>query len=235
MIAVGGGGGGTNGHQSGGAGGYEKCATFQVPSQVPSCTRVPVIVGGGGQGAKRRHNNVIVDCRPGEPSSFGTYLLAPGGGACNFLKGNAGGTGSGAPCWKDARTARRCEPGSRGGAGGSGGSNGGSASREPGGAGQGEEYRRCLQMAKIDDLTPGAGGDGAEARCQTYSTGGGYGYAGRGRETQCWAAGGGGGGVLVNGQGRSAHDGVSHLNFQYINMMLLYQYINGVFMIQCIC
>ena len=191
MIAVGGGGGGTNGHQSGGAGGSVKCAKLQVPS----LTVVPVIIGGGGRGAKELDNNDIVDCLRGEPSSFGTYLVAPGGGGCNSLKGNAGGTGSGAPCW--AHSGGKCtQSGSKGGAGGSGGAGGGSASDgNKGGDGQGAEYAECLKTAKFDELTPGAGGEAVEANCGLWTN-------------ECWAAGGGGGGVFVNGKGPFASGGV---------------------------
>ena len=55
-------------------------------------------------------------------------------------------------------------------------------------------------MAKVDELTPGAGGESGEATCGLW-------------KNHCWGAGGGGGGVLVNGKGPSAQDGacVCHL------------------------
>lgn len=192
MIAVGGGGGGTNGHQSGGAGGYVRCAILRVQS----CQEIPVTVGPGGRGAKEQVNsNEVDDCLPGGASAFGNLLLAPGGGGCKYLHANAGGTGSGAPCL--AYNGGNCRGvGSSAGAGGSGGSNGGKASDgKVGGAGQGTSYVNCLKMAKVDELTAGAGGAAGKAICGMW------------RKNECWGAGGGGGGVLVNGAGPSAYDG----------------------------
>ena len=62
-------------------------------------------------------------------------------------------------------------------------------------------------MAKVDELTPGAGGEAGKANCGLW-------------QNQCWGAGGGGGGVLVNGKGPSAYDGISLLNLQCNNIML---------------
>lgn len=193
VVVVGGGGGGVNGHGAGGGGGYVRCATLRVRS----CQEIPITVGGGGRGAKEQVNDLeIDDCQAGNPSSFGHYLKALGGRSCR-LHGNAGGTGSGAPCL--ARRGGSCrKAGSTGGAGGSGGSRGGKASDgKVGGAGQGPAYLRCLKTAKVEELTPGAGGAPGKANCADWPK-------------ECWGAGGGGGGVLVNGLGPSGYDGVSH-------------------------
>lgn len=195
VIVVGGGGGGTNGHHSGGAGGYVKCATLKVQSD----EEITVTVGSGGSGAKtQKNNNDVVGCTPGESSSFGTELVAAGGGACKkAVHGNKGGTGSGAACWTFWPIGTCSGPGSIAGAGGSNGSNGCSASDgRSGGRGQGDEYSRCLKTAKNEKLSDGAGGAAGEANCRIWPK-------------QCWGAAGGGGGVLINGEGPTASDGVS--------------------------
>ena len=190
-IAVGGGGGGTNGCQPGGGGGYINCSIVAVTSG----QSIGVIVGAGGTGAAYSivPSNISGNTAGGA-SSIGTYLIAGGGSSCGInLSGSqygcAGGTGSGANCWG------ACPPNTIGGTGGSGGNNGTSTpSNSPnGGQGMGNiTYNACLRLAKLHQLTAGAGGLGARSFLWN-----GVGFS----------AGGGGGGVLLDGYGPKAQNG----------------------------
>ena len=191
-IAVGGGGGGLNGHQPGGGGGYINCSTVAVTSG----QSIGVIVGTGGTGAETFvAGNNIVGNTAGGASSFGSYVVADGGSSCgeDIIKieyGCAGGTGSGANCYG------RCPAGTVGGTGGSDGNDG---MGTPLNGGQGMDnmsYNACLNMAKLQNLTAGAGGLGGQPFNDIVN------YAG------CYSASGGGGGVLINGNGPAAQNGV---------------------------
>ena len=190
-FAVGGGGGGTNGHQPGGGGGYINCSSIAVTSG----QSIGVIVGAGGTGAAySTSSSTISGNTAGGASSFGTYLVAGGGSSCGVNSYNqygcAGGTGSGANCWG------LCPANTTGGTGGSGGNNGMSTppNTPNGGRGMGNtSYNACLHMAKLHQLTAGAGGLGGRALNLVGSN--------------AWSAGGGGGGVLLDGNGPAAQTG----------------------------
>ena len=184
------GGGGTNGHQPGGGGGYINCSRIAVTSG----QSIGVIVGAGGTGANYSTDSSIISGNTaGGASYFGTYLVAGGGSSCGVTTsdhqyGCAGGTGSGANCW------RQCQANTTGGTGGSGGNDG--TSTPPwtpnGGQGMGStSYNACLHLAKLHQLTAGAGGLGG----QSYNVG------------NAFSAGGGGGGVLLDDNGPEAQSG----------------------------
>ena len=189
-IAVGGGGGGSNGCQPGGGGGYINCSIVAVISG----QSIGVIVGTGGTGAANSTiYSTISGNTAGGASSFGTYLVAGGGSSCGVLimsqYGCDGGTGSGANCWG------LCPANTIGGTGGSGGNNGTSTppNTPNGGRGMGNtSYNPCLHLAKLHQLTAGAGGLGGLPLNQG---------------SNAWSAGGGGGGVLLDGNGPAAQKG----------------------------
>ena len=190
-IAVGGGGGGTNGCQPGGGGGYINCSIVAVTSG----QSIGVIVGAGGTGAAYSITpSNISGNTAGGASSIGTYLVAGGGSSCGVYivynqYGCAGGTGSGANCWGV------CPANTIGGTGGSVGNNGTSTPPNTynGGKGMGNtSYNACLHLAKLQQLTAGAGGLGGGS----YNQG-----------SNAWSAGGGGGGVLLDGYGPKAQNG----------------------------
>ena len=142
----------------GGGGGYINYSTVAVTSG----QSIVVIVGIGGTGAQMCvADNIIVGNTAGGASSFGSYVVADGGSSCgeDIIKieyGCAGGTGSGANCYGI------CPAGTVGGTGGPDG-NDGMGTPSNGGQGMGNmSYNACLNMAKLQNLTAGAGGLGGQ-------------------------------------------------------------------------
>ena len=188
----GGGGGGTNGHQPGGGGGYINCSAVAVTSG----QSIVVIVGAGGTGAAYSDaSNTVSGNSDGGASSISTYLVAGGGSSCGVPigfneYGCAGGTGSGANCWGV------CPANTSGGTGGSNGNNGMSTPPNSFNGGQGmgnTSYNACLSLAKLHNLTAGAGGLGGQPLNFDGS--------------HAWSAGGGGGGVVLDGNGPAGQTG----------------------------
>lgn len=192
-TAMGGGGGASNGHQPGGGGGFVNCSNVSVSSG----QTISVTVGAGGTGAGGSGNDPSGGNTNGAASSFGSYLVAAGGSTCGLSGGQmgcAGGTGSGANC------GGACVYNLVGGSGGAGGNDGYNVANTaapfttPGGQGQGvTSYMACLNLAKLHQLSAGAGGAGGLP--WTYGP-------------NSWSASGGGGGVLLDGNGPAAQNGM---------------------------